>query len=89
MPRWKWYGTKGSERSATFAQRPTQLMKELGYAKDYKYAHQYDQNFVEQEFLPAEISGTLFTSPETILVKKRSQNFWNAGRQILTMDRKK
>jgi putative ATPase len=42
---------------------PTQLMKELGYAKDYKYAHQYDQNFVEQEFLPAEISGTRFYDP--------------------------
>jgi len=42
---------------------PTQLMKELGYAKDYKYAHQYDQNFVEQEFLPSEISGTRFYDP--------------------------
>ena len=42
---------------------PTQLMKELGYAKDYKYAHQYEQNFVEQEFLPSEISGTRFYAP--------------------------
>ena len=31
---------------------PTQLMKELGYAKDYKYAHDYEGHFVEQQFLP-------------------------------------
>ena len=31
---------------------PTSLMKELGYAKDYKYAHSFEGNFVDQEFLP-------------------------------------
>ncbi len=35
---------------------PTQLMEELGYGKDYKYAHDYKDNFVEQQFLPDEIS---------------------------------
>lgn len=39
---------------------PTKLMKESGYAKGYKYAHAYDQNFVEQEFLPEKLSGTRF-----------------------------
>src|ERR1035437_4587000 len=34
---------------------PTKLMKELGYGKDYKYAHSYDKNFVDQDFLPKEI----------------------------------
>jgi len=34
---------------------PTKLMKGLGYAKDYKYAHQYNGNFVEQDFLPDKI----------------------------------
>lgn len=34
---------------------PTQLMKELGYGKDYKYAHDYKGHFVEQQFLPDEI----------------------------------
>ena len=42
---------------------PTQLMKDLGYAKDYKYAHSYEGNFVDQEFLPEEISGTKFYDP--------------------------
>ena len=31
---------------------PTQLMEQLGYAKDYKYAHDYENNFVRQQFLP-------------------------------------
>ena len=42
---------------------PTKLMKELGYGKDYKYAHSYDQGFVEQEFLPEEIIGSTFYQP--------------------------
>ena len=42
---------------------PTKLMKDLGYGSDYKYAHDYQNNFVEAEFLPEEISGTSFYSP--------------------------
>ncbi|MBQ7253395.1 MAG: replication-associated recombination protein A [Bacteroidales bacterium] len=42
---------------------PTSLMKDLGYAKDYKYAHAFEGNFVDQEFLPDEISGTRFYEP--------------------------
>src|SRR5215217_4882572 len=34
---------------------PTKLMKNLNYGKGYKYAHSYDQNFIEQEFLPDQI----------------------------------
>jgi len=42
---------------------PTKLMKDLNYGKDYKYAHSYQQNFTEQEFLPEEISNTKFYNP--------------------------
>ena len=42
---------------------PTKLMKELSYGEDYKYAHNYDKNFVEQDFLPAEIAETVFYEP--------------------------
>lgn len=42
---------------------PTKLMKDIGYGKDYKYAHQYDQGFVEQEFLPEKIKGKKFYEP--------------------------
>lgn len=42
---------------------PTKLMKQMDYGKDYAYAHQYEQNFVELEFLPDKISGTTFYQP--------------------------
>ncbi len=42
---------------------PTKLMKDLDYGKNYKYAHDYPNNFVNQEFLPDEISGTIFYEP--------------------------
>ena len=42
---------------------PTKLMKNLNYGKDYKYAHSYDGNFAEQEFLPDRIKGTKFYEP--------------------------
>lgn len=42
---------------------PTKLMKDLGYHKGYKYAHDYTGNFVEQEFLPDQLQGTRFYDP--------------------------
>lgn len=42
---------------------PTKLMKELGYGDEYKYAHDYNNNFANQEFLPDDISGTKFYDP--------------------------
>ncbi|NTS42856.1 replication-associated recombination protein A [Flavisolibacter sp. BT320] len=42
---------------------PTGLMKKMGYGKNYKYAHSYEGNFTEQEFLPAQLSGTTFYDP--------------------------
>ncbi len=42
---------------------PTKLMKELGYGDDYKYSHDYTNNFVAQEFLPSEIADTKLYEP--------------------------
>ncbi|WP_423146652.1 replication-associated recombination protein A [Rubrolithibacter danxiaensis] len=42
---------------------PTKLMKNIGYGKDYKYAHSYEGNFTEQEFFPDKLSGTLLYDP--------------------------
>ncbi|MBQ3581694.1 MAG: replication-associated recombination protein A [Alistipes sp.] len=44
---------------------PTKLMSEAGYGKDYKYAHDYQGGFVEQEFLPESLSGKSFYHPNT------------------------
>src|SRR5205807_6385151 len=42
---------------------PTKLMKELNYGKEYEYAHQYENNFVQLEYLPEAISGERFYDP--------------------------
>lgn len=42
---------------------PTKLMKELGYGDEYKYSHDYANNFAEQEFLPDEVADTKFFEP--------------------------
>lgn len=42
---------------------PTKLMKDLGYGKDYKYAHDFEEGYVEQEYLPDSLQGTKFYHP--------------------------
>ncbi len=42
---------------------PTKLMKELGYGKEYQYAHDFERNFILQEFLPDELKGTRIYNP--------------------------
>jgi putative ATPase len=59
---------------------PTKLMKDLGYGKEYKYAHSYPGNFVEQEFMPDALSGrTLFQPQQNMSEEKlneRLKNYW-------------
>ncbi|MES2882452.1 MAG: replication-associated recombination protein A [Bacteroidota bacterium] len=42
---------------------PTGLMKKLGYGQNYKYAHSYESNFTDQEFLPEQLKGKAFYNP--------------------------
>lgn len=42
---------------------PTKLMKDLGYHEGYKYAHDYAENYVKQQYLPDELSGAEFWKP--------------------------
>ena len=42
---------------------PTRMMKNMDYGKGYKYSHSFDNNFSEQEYLPGELSGTVFYEP--------------------------
>lgn len=59
---------------------PTKLMKELGYGKEYKYAHSFEKNFVEQDFLPKEIKNKKFYSPQNnpleVKILERLRNLW-------------
>lgn len=54
---------------------PTKLMKELGYGEEYKYSHDFSNNFAEQEFLPIEISETTFFEPGENAREKEIRQF--------------
>ena len=43
---------------------PTKLMEKMGYGANYKYAHDYEGNFVDQDFLPKELRGRVFYNPQ-------------------------
>ncbi len=60
---------------------PTRLMKESGYGKGYKYAHDYEGNFVEQQFLPDTLVGKRFYHPNTsnpteAKIAERMERLW-------------
>lgn len=59
---------------------PTKLMQQLGYGKDYKYAHNYEGHFVEQQFLPDEVKDARFWQPQEnaaeAKLKERMQSLW-------------
>jgi putative ATPase len=59
---------------------PTRLMNEIGYGKGYKYSHDFDQNFAEQEFLPEKLSGKKFYDPQPnareLETRKHLQALW-------------
>ena len=66
---------------------PTKLMKELGYAKGYQYAHDFTGNFVNQEFLPPEISGTTFYQPGANArekeIKEKMEKLWGGKYMVI------
>jgi len=59
---------------------PTKLMKELGYHKGYKYAHDFENHFVEQQNLPDEIKNKIYYDPTDIgresVLKKYLESIW-------------
>ena len=54
---------------------PTPLMKELGYGEEYKYSHDYNNNFVTQEYLPKEIENTVVFQPGDNAREKELRKF--------------
>jgi len=60
---------------------PTKLMKELDYGKDYKYAHDYADAYVPQEYLPEKIQGQIFYQPKEAGFEKTIKERINAWRQ--------
>ncbi len=54
---------------------PTKLMKNMNYGKDYKYAHSYENNFAEQEFLPEQIAATKLYEPGNNAREQEQRNY--------------
>ena len=61
---------------------PTKLMKDLGYGKEYKYAHAFEGNFVDQEFLPEKIKNKRFYTPQNnqseTKILERLRSWWKS-----------
>lgn len=60
---------------------PTRLMEKAGYGKGYKYAHDFEGHFAEQEFLPESLAGTRFYEPDAqnpteAKIAQRIQELW-------------
>ena len=66
---------------------PTKLMGELGYGAEYKYAHDYTGNFVEQEFMPDTLRGTRLYTPnlgnaQEQKIAERIHALWRRGQGL-------
>ncbi len=59
---------------------PTKLMKDLEYGKDYKYSHDFEGHFTEQQYLPEELKDKVYYKPKGIgeesKIKDRLKNWW-------------
>lgn len=59
---------------------PTKLMKELGYGKEYKYPHEFDKNFVQDNYLPEELKNRQYYFPSENgnekTIKERLKSLW-------------
>jgi len=60
---------------------PSNLMKNIGYGKDYKYAHSFKGNFIPDKFLPEELKGNMFYNPginqKEDEIRKRLAKMWD------------
>jgi putative ATPase len=64
---------------------PTTLMKDLGYGEKYQYAHSYEQNFVQENYLPADLEKSRFYDPGDNMreeeMRKRLDQLWKEMKQ--------
>ena len=64
---------------------PTKLMKDIGYGKDYKYAHNHEHGFVDENYLPEELKGKQFYFPtengQEKNLKERLKFFWKGKKK--------
>jgi len=65
---------------------PTELMKTLGYGKAYKYPHNYPDHFVEEDYLPENLTGRVYYHPRDSgfegTIKKRLARWWKNRKSL-------
>jgi putative ATPase len=54
---------------------PTKMMKQMDYGKEYKYAHNFENNFILQQFLPDNLEGKTFYNPQKNLREEELRKF--------------
>lgn len=61
---------------------PTKMMEDLGYGRDYKYSHDYDRHFVEQQYLPDIFKDRIYYRPVDIgeekTIRERLNRWWKS-----------
>ncbi|MBM2839908.1 MAG: ATPase central domain protein, partial [Bacteroidetes bacterium] len=64
---------------------PTKLMENLGYGEEYKYSHDYEQHFVEQQYLPDNIKDKIYYRPTESgnekTIRERLNNWWKSKKR--------
>ncbi len=59
---------------------PTKLMENMGYGANYKYSHDFEGHFVDQDYLPKDIRGHVFYNPQPNAhedgIRARLKNWW-------------
>ncbi len=64
---------------------PTKLMETLGYGGEYKYSHDFDQHFVEQQYLPDNLKGKIYYHPtdngEEKTIRERLNSWWKSRKR--------
>jgi putative ATPase len=64
---------------------PTKLMENLGYGEEYKYSHDYEQHFVEQQYLPDSLKNKIYYRPTDIgeekTIRERLNRWWKSKRR--------
>ena len=64
---------------------PTKLMKDIGYGKNYKYSHNHEHGFIDEDYLPEELVGKQFYFPtdngQEKNIKERLKFFWKSKKK--------
>ncbi len=71
---------------------PTRLMADLGYGKDYRYAHQFEDHFIKEKYLPSELENRIYYQPsdqgEEGAIRIRLEKLWEGVKKYYSSNKK-